>query len=593
MTRNHGLGSDSPVKQWLHQYQDGDVNRYEKLVEYKQGPYGWVQSAPQAGDYLTHIQLLKNQWPHLELLADFMDVGTTPTRWNPKVPGGYPVDEEERKKERLKRFERTNICVLEYPRQKPDEKPDVVKKKDIKNATELKDHLSQLRNDPSVKLRLFVVEDLSREVIETLGSTYDIDPSFFREHIVDYVWYNIKDWWRDPPNLDIVSRGQNWFQMRFVRARYFKDDESFRKGDHEARKFNVFRRLEDDRNQSKLWDKTEDNKTELRIGLIRSRATFWLKPTDKEDETLIGVLLLDPTIQKGHPLWRKYRNWARPPMMGKRLEEPEAPLGRSTFEDFIYWACRPDFFNFAGSGNSSSPICVPTQALLHLICNEWLTMVDYIKTRLNQVDWEIAFPDDFLPKDDQIDRALVKLHQWRRAVPVYREMLADTFLRVFRETPHPTKMHPDIHGSVRDNALYKLMDTPCINAYKQDFSLVLSYMEEYQNRIDRLTNVVTAVINMQDSRRGYKDNRNLQWLTWLATFFIPLSFVATMLSMSTDPYQLGESTKVWAEVSLPSGLFILSIILIMSIAKCRRSIRKSFNQSKSWFRKTSSKTKRG
>lgn len=383
--------------------------------------------------------------------------------------------------------------------------------------------------------------------------------------------------------------------MRFMRARYFKDDVAFKRGDHEAQKFNVFRRLEDDHNQSKLWDKTENKKAESKIGLIRSRATFWIKPTEKTDDTVIGILLLDPTISEGHPMWRKYRNWVRPPPMGSTLPKEGAPPGESFFGDFIYWACRPDVFAFDGSGNSSSPICVPTQALLHLVCSEWLTMIDYIKTRLNQVDWEIAFPWDFLSKDDQIDRALTKLHQWRRVVPVYREMLADTFLRVFRETAHPTKMQPTNDGESRlPSALDRLMHTDCINAYKQDFSLVLSYMEEYQERIDRLTNVVTAVINMQDSRRGFKDNRNLQWLTWLATFFIPLSFVATMLSMSSDPYQLGESAKLWAEVSLPSGLFIVSIILLMSIAKCRRAIRKFFNEPKNtWLRKTSSKPKEG
>lgn len=388
-------------------------------------------------------------------------------------------------------------------------------------------------------------------------------------------------------------------QMRYMRARYFRDEASLKQGETESQNFNVYRRLEDDRNESKLWDKTDNEQAESRIGLIRSRITLWMQPTDeKHNDTQVAILLLDPTIQEGHPLWRKYRNWVKPPRMGKDPPKEGPPLGKSSFEDLIYWACRLDVFGSPESGHDSSEICVPTQALLHLICNEWLTMTDYIKTRLNQVDWEIAFPWDFLSKDDQIDRALTKLHQWRRVVPVYREMLADTFLRVFRETANPTKISPTLHdhANTKPSALDELRSTECISAYKKDFALVLSYMEEYQERIDRLTNVVTAVINMQDSRRGFKDNRNLQWLTWLATFFIPLSFVATMLSMSSDPWELGESTKLWAEVSIPSGLLILSMILLMSIAKCRRAIRKFFTEhfvEPEWFRKTSSKTKKG
>lgn len=36
--------------------------------------------------------------------------------------------------------------------------------------------------------RLYVVEDLSREVVERLGMKLDIDPLFFREQISDYLY---------------------------------------------------------------------------------------------------------------------------------------------------------------------------------------------------------------------------------------------------------------------------------------------------------------------------------------------------------------------------------------------------------------------
>ena len=45
------------------------------------------------------------------------------------------------------------------------------------------DELNNLKN---IQLRLYVVEDLSKDVIEVLGSGLGIEPSFFRAHIVDY-----------------------------------------------------------------------------------------------------------------------------------------------------------------------------------------------------------------------------------------------------------------------------------------------------------------------------------------------------------------------------------------------------------------------
>lgn len=97
---------------------------------------------------------------------------------------------------RAERFERTNICVLEYPKQDTD-----VVRTHIKEASKLQEYLQQTHDDSSLKMRLFVVEDLSRKVIETLGSQFDIDPSFFREHIVDYVWYNISKSFRQSSRL--------------------------------------------------------------------------------------------------------------------------------------------------------------------------------------------------------------------------------------------------------------------------------------------------------------------------------------------------------------------------------------------------------
>lgn len=487
--------------------------------------------------------------------------------------------------------------------------------------------------------------------------------------------------------------------MRFSRARYFHDKDSYNKGAIEACNFNVYRLLQSDFNHSRFWDtdKSRPGKPkETRVGNIRSRATFWIRDPDRKPqagsgekpsggapdvndddadddaaasrrrqqdesakgkarEPAIGIILLDPTISEGHPLWRQYRNWNRVPSLNEDIPGDAAPprvCESSFFNDFLYWASRPEAFDFGHksrggeggeggadpSSSSSSLVCIPTQALLHLVCTEWLTLVDYIKTRLNQVDWEIAFPGNFLAKDEQIELALGKLHYWRRVVPVYRAMLAETFLRVFQESKHPDRMHlgatggapavgpgfgaagagkdpmttidtwrlsmsgggggPGPHhygsssnhqhhggggGSTRHdaahrNALDELLGRECISAYRQDYALVLNSLEEYQARIDRLTEVVTAVISIQDSRRGYKDNKNLQWLTWLATFFIPLSFVATMLSMTTGPLdQLHDAAVMWAEVSIPSGLLIMSIVMLMSIARCRRAIRGFFN----------------
>lgn len=71
---------------------------------------------------------------------------------------------------------------------------DEIRQTEISEAEDLRSHLSEFdgsRTDNGTFLTLFVVEDLSREVIEILGSHFDIDPFFFRAHIDDYVSYNV------------------------------------------------------------------------------------------------------------------------------------------------------------------------------------------------------------------------------------------------------------------------------------------------------------------------------------------------------------------------------------------------------------------
>jgi hypothetical protein len=296
---------------------------------------------------------------------------------------------------------------------------------------------------------------------------------------------------------------------------------------------------------------------------------------------LLAVLLVDPTIKAGVPLWYGYRNWEATPGMDDPI--PVGPPRDSLYNDLVYWAKRPDAFKSApphnpasdnstsddpSSDNATSNYHVPIQALLHIICAEWLTIADYIKTRLGQIEWEISFPEHFLDKHSEIDVALKKLHVWRRLVPLYREELTETLQQVLNFPCHPPN---PISSGDNSNQRQCALQNPApikqgsIGVFRGDFARALSYMEEYQSRIDRLTSVVTATISINDSRRSQEDNRNVARLTWLATFFIPLSYVATIFSMQTDITQLG-STSIWyAKIALPLAALSLAIGLILAL----------------------------
>lgn len=198
----------------------------------------------------------------------------------------------------------------------------------------------------------------------------------------------------------------------------------------------------------------------------------------------------------------------------------------------MHWAQSPEPVLGYRSATAADSDLVPIIALLRLVCSEWLTLIEYIKARLTQVDWEITHPDDFLVQR-QIDSILNKLHTWRRLVPVYKTMLADT-----------NSFLPFLVTSDGTDASAR---SP-LHAYDREITLALEQMEEFDKRIDRLTTVVTSAISLVDSRR-------VQRLTVLASLFVPLSLVGTLFSMSGDVREIGATFGYWAALSF----FLLAV----------------------------------
>lgn len=140
-----------------------------------------------------------------------------------------------------------------------------------------------------ITFNLFVVEDLSREVIERLGNHFDVDPDFFRAHIFDYAWFNIRDPFWDPPSLRMDAVARDWCQIRFCRTRYFPSPALLEKAQDAANKFNTGRRLYEDENKA-YWD------TNISPKLVRTLAP--LKALPMERIKSLSTVILDKSARK-------------------------------------------------------------------------------------------------------------------------------------------------------------------------------------------------------------------------------------------------------------------------------------------------------
>jgi Mg2+ and Co2+ transporter CorA len=276
---------------------------------------------------------------------------------------------------------------------------------------------------------------------------------------------------------------------------------------------------------------------------------------------MTGVLLLDPSIKAGTPLWYGYRNWESTPSY--KIDKIPIPPPRNTlFNDFVYWAQRPDNFSSQIASGATSNAHLPIATLLRLICGEWLTMGEYVKTRLTQIEWEISVPGHFLKIGATHEDSLKKLHTWRRLVPFYRHLLDETIEQVSRlswptQVPRADRKvsSPPTQNTGPFIQTANLVNDP-VSAFKAEFARALSYMKEHQAQIDGLCSVVPAVISIEDSKHAQNDNRNLARLTWLGTFFLPLSFIASFFSMQSDIGSLAKTYILYAEVAIPIAVVV-------------------------------------
>jgi hypothetical protein len=207
-------------------------------------------------------------WHHLRYLVDIMETSTVP------VKAKWLVPEDQRE-----RHNRVRLCSLEWSQ------GTAISRRDYSNVEDLNRILESSYYDYKVPgARLIVVEDLSSAVIEALGSSFDIDPRFFRAHFGDYTWFNVRDPWVELPELASAWRQRSFFNMRYVQGRYFENRSSIANGQAQAGAFNVLRRIDHD-GKPEPWPDLPGSD----VGLVRSKISLWVRPNKPGESGWLGT----------------------------------------------------------------------------------------------------------------------------------------------------------------------------------------------------------------------------------------------------------------------------------------------------------------
>ncbi|KAM7210042.1 hypothetical protein V8F06_014574 [Rhypophila decipiens] len=94
----------------------------------------------------------------------------------------------------------------------------------------------------------------------------------------------------------------------------------------------------------------------------------------------------------------------------------------------------------------------------------------------------------------------------------------------------------------------------------KDIKHVLSQLEHYNRSLEHMVGVATSMVQLLDSRRSMLEAANVSRLTFIAVVFVPLSWVASLFSMSEN-YSPGQR-NFW--VYFATALPVLLLVLLLS-----------------------------
>ena len=272
--------------------------------------------------------------------------------------------------------------------------------------------------------------------------------------------------------------------------------------------------------------------------------------------TLTGILLVDPTITEGFPIWGGYRNLQDCPSM---LADPvpSGPPRTSIFDDIIYWTSSLSTKEI--SDIASDPRVLFKKTLL-VVCAEWYTLIKYATTRLTQLEWELENPH---LQDDVggLEVTIEKLHSWRRRFSLFRTLTSEVLEKIVKR---------EHFSSYTGNRLGDL---------QRDYEIIVCDIEKLHVRADRIMAVVTATMSIEESKKAFDQNRSLARLTWLAVTFVPLSFITSMFSMQSDLSSLKQSYWIFFTVGIP----VTTLVLLVTKYSTALSLATSWKRSTGLF----------
>lgn len=407
--------------------------------------------------------------------------------------------------------------------------------------------------------RLLIIEDLSNDIVETLGSLLDIDPLFFASHI-DIFQDEIATTRPSTATLPSTMRSQGFLNLPYHRVIQFENIESEQgllRDMNVPRKVAILPRLKG-----------------INVGLARHCCSI-LKTDSKDGLWLgkrclinygglvakayieIGLMLVDPPISNSYVSRRNngkatflkfqtrlfqggFQDFRTGPSFSDNINSESCPTRSSPLESFIfYWNIqKPPGFD----------VDVPTlfslsSYPLRMITAEWMTYLELMYHSIKQYEYS---PETTLAALGQIAILSADMHtlqQWaRRSIATRNKIrLVIEYLR---------------------NRMTKEDDIEYSAVLIEDYEHIAVGIDTYSRRLEALVMIATSLIQAIDCRRSLTETLNISRLTYLALSFIPLTFVSGLFSMNDNIAPVGKLFGLYFAISIPLCVLVFLFVYL-------------------------------
>ncbi|KAK3322673.1 hypothetical protein B0H66DRAFT_212090 [Apodospora peruviana] len=384
--------------------------------------------------------------------------------------------------------------------------------------------------------RILLVENIRPHLISLLGEILDVDPVFFAGHVTT----DFKDFEKAPPPPSLALFPSQLAERGYLHLHYQQvldlgSPDPFRSSSYSLKSdSNVPRNV---RRLPRLSGR--------QLALARACCSVLVK---KIKGSWICLVLVDPAVKTVIETLRS----------GDRRAYPSVLL-HGGFEDFVQSAS-PTSFTSVTSDRSWDKKSI-LSSLIHYFRNqppgfvtsepsilsfgyypirivlaEWILYTNLMSRYFKYYEYTLHDIENRLHDSDIID-----LQRWRR-----RSMQSQHKLILLSEFV--------------DYWLPQEADKQPWNLTLKDIKHVLSQLEHYNRSLEHMIPVATSMVQLLDSRRSMLEATNVSRLTFIALVFVPLSWVASLFSMSEN-YSPGHK-NFW--VYFATALPVLFVVLLLS-----------------------------